>query len=255
MYAEAEAGAAALRRRGVELERAAKQLRSIRAISGAQAASAAAPPTASTPSTVTAPTVSASDAAQIDTDEAAPDRLATAQKDALPPAQHEISHVQQAHGDSSSTAVQPAREPNMTDSHPAMSGPEACDAAATQHTAKLAQRLEEQSQQALPETSVAQQPAQHEQVPAAERSSSTAVQRAAEPTKTADQGPLQGLPSDCSGGVPVTAPGLVVWGSVKGWPPWPGIVLTEEEMDVAGVHGKQGQDLKGTLAFCPFNCS
>ena len=40
--------------------------------------------------------------------------------------------------------------------------------------------------------------------------------------------------------------GLVVWGSFKGWPAWPGLVTTEEEMDVAEVKGKKGQLLKGT---------
>lgn len=43
------------------------------------------------------------------------------------------------------------------------------------------------------------------------------------------------------------APGLVVWGTVKGWPPWPAIVLTQEEMDVAGVIGQRGNLLKGVL--------
>ena len=42
-----------------------------------------------------------------------------------------------------------------------------------------------------------------------------------------------------------TAPGLVVWGTVKGWPPWPAIVLTAEEMDVAGVVGQHGNIVKG----------
>lgn len=45
-----------------------------------------------------------------------------------------------------------------------------------------------------------------------------------------------------------TAPGLVVWGTVKGWPPWPAIVLTEEEMDVAGVVGQRGTIVKGILS-------
>lgn len=43
------------------------------------------------------------------------------------------------------------------------------------------------------------------------------------------------------------APGLVVWGTVKGWPPWPAIVLTAEEMDVAVVLGQRGNLLKGLL--------
>lgn len=39
--------------------------------------------------------------------------------------------------------------------------------------------------------------------------------------------------------------GLVVWGTFKGWPAWPGLVTTEEEMDVAEVKSKKGQLLKG----------
>ena len=39
--------------------------------------------------------------------------------------------------------------------------------------------------------------------------------------------------------------GMVVWGNFKGWPAWPGLVTTEEEMDVAEVIGKRGQLLQG----------
>lgn len=246
VYAEAEAGAAALRRRGVDLERVAKQLRSIRACSRAQAPSAAATTTAATPSAATAPTPPASDAAQTGKGQAALDRLAAPEENALAMAQigTEISGVQQGHEHLSSPAVQPAAELILSDSKPAPSGSEANAATAMQHAAKLAQTLHDQSPQALPKADVVQQPAQHEQVSAAEPSSSADVQHAAE---SAEETRQHGMPSDCCGGLPVSAPGLVVWGSVKGWPSWPGIVLTEEEMDVAGVQGKQGQILKGTV--------
>ena len=39
--------------------------------------------------------------------------------------------------------------------------------------------------------------------------------------------------------------GMVVWGNFKGWPAWPGLVTTEEEMEVAEVIGKRGQLLQG----------
>ena len=42
--------------------------------------------------------------------------------------------------------------------------------------------------------------------------------------------------------------GMVVWGNFKGWPAWPGLVTTEEEMDVAEVIGKRGQLLQGVKA-------
>ena len=39
--------------------------------------------------------------------------------------------------------------------------------------------------------------------------------------------------------------GLVVWGLTKGWPAWPALVITEEEIEVADVQGNRKNLQKG----------
>lgn len=43
--------------------------------------------------------------------------------------------------------------------------------------------------------------------------------------------------------------GLVVWGLTKGWPAWPALVITEEEIEVADVQGSRKNLQKGVWSF------
>ena len=76
---------------------------------------------------------------------------------------------------------------------------------------------------------------------AAKAAAATALEVAA-----AKQDVVQGTARQHEAAEPdATLQGMVVWGSFKGWPAWPGLVTTDEEMDVAEVKSKKGQLLKG----------
>lgn len=229
-----------MRQRGLELERHAKKLRSLRPNAVV---------TADTPAAPNTDPVLARDVAEADS--------------AATLVQHQSALRQSAENAPPSQPAGPgpaadsltAQQVQSQPSTDCISGPEGAFLQASTDATGVHKPMpwsahEEQGQggtASQPERSAEPEPVQvtalasDAPVPGAVRRAPGAIQTAPEVMHVA-QGALQISPGDAQ-----AAPGMVVWGTVKGWPPWPAIVLTDEEMDVAGVLGKHGHILKGGI--------
>ena len=229
-----------MRQRGLELERHAKKLRTLRPNAVV---------TAPTPAAQTTDPVLAQDVAEADTAATLVLHQSALRQSAenAPPSQPAGAGP----AADSLTAQQVSSQPG-TD---CVSGPEgaippACTDATGVHKPMPWSAHEEQGQggtASQPERSAEPEPVQatalasDAPVPGAMQRAPGAMQTAPEVIHVAREA------LNISPGEAQVAPGVVVWGTVKGWPPWPAIVLTEEEMDVAGVLGKHGHILKGGI--------
>lgn len=199
-YAEAEAEADALRKRGLQLERHAQQLRS-----------------ASRGST----------ASQVSVTHGA-EEVAVPQQPAVQPqeTQQRLKRLPSQEGMSLDEAQQQLQE--------------AASVGTLQQAEASVMTLSAQQVAASvpPQTGPPQQEEEQAELATAE---SAAVAAAAADGAVA-QGVVAQHEAPAQGS---TLQGMVVWGIFKGWPAWPGLVTTEEEMDVAEVKGKKGQLLQG----------
>lgn len=218
--AEAEAEANALRKRGVQLERRAQQLRS--------ASKGISPPhVGTTPTPVEA---------SVPQQHALPQGL-------LPRTQDPAGQV---HNPPSTASELPAMQPQETQHRlERLSSQEGVGVDMAQQqlhgiasAAVLHQADASLATQSPLQLAASAPPPQQEQVPLA------ATGAVAAPEEVA-QGMVAPLEASAQGS---TLQGMVVWGNFKGWPAWPGLVTTEEEMDVAEVKGKKGQLLQGMQA-------
>ena len=256
LSAEAEAEAADLRRRGLELERHAKKLRGLRPNAAVRA---------DTPAARTTDSVLAQDGAEADNaatpvlhqsalrqpaENAPPSQPAGAgpAADSLP-----AQHIPSQPGTDGISGPEGGFLPASTDAtgvHKPMSWSAHEDHSQGGFVGQSGRSTEpepgpQQPAQNMPSIVQATVPSSDAPVPGAVQHAPRAMQTAPAVVHVAGEA-LQRSPGDTQ-----AAPGMVVWGLVKGWPPWPAIVLTEEEMDVAGVLGKQGHILKGGIATWP----
>ena len=228
--AEAEAEANALRKRGVQLERHAQRLRS--ASKGSKALKVF--------TTHTAEEVSASH------QHASPLRLMPCPQGPAEQVHEPLSGVSQLPAPQSEQTQQapeqhlPSEQAVSLDAaqqHQQQQLLEVATAATLQQAeAPVAAAAEQVTQQvAVSAQTQAAAPQQEERLPVANAGAAAAHQEAAQGAVAQREAPAQGN----------VLQGMVVWGNVKGWPAWPGLVTTEEEMDVAEVIGKRGQLLQG----------
>lgn len=223
-HTEAETQANALRKRGLQLERHAQQLRA-----ASRSITASKVPTA--PSTQK---VAASRQLLPRTQEAAEQVHKPLSIPQLPAEQsQETQQSSEQHLPSEEsvtlTSVQQQQQvPNVAAAAPTQQGTASASAKAVQQVTAAAQ--------------AAAAPQQEEDTPPA-----TAGLAATEAVHEEAQGVVAAQHEAAAQGSVLQ--GMVVWGNFKGWPAWPGLVTTEEEMDVAEVIGKRGQLLQGASAF------
>lgn len=200
--AEAEAEAGALRKRGLQLERHAQQLRS--ASRGMTASQVSVTHGAEEVALPQQPTGQPKETQQ------RLERLPSQQDASLDEAQQQLQEV------ASAAAVQQAEASVVTPS-------------AQQFAASVPPQAGPQQQE-------------DEQAALATAESAAAAAAAVATRVEVAQGVVAQHEAHAQGS---TLQGMVVWGNFKGWPAWPGLVTTEEEMDVAEVKGRKGQLLQG----------
>ena len=218
--AEVEAEANALRKRGMQLERRAQQ---VRAASKGSIASEVS--TGHNAEKVSAPQQHAS-----------PQRM-------LPCKQEP---VQQMHKAFCIMSQLPDERPQETQQGPEqrLTSEGAVTLNAQEHQAKASITAEAVQHAAASPQAQAAASLQEEQTPMATAESSSAAAAAAAAAAAHEK--VQGAAAQQEGTAQSSVlQGMVVWGNFKGWPAWPGLVTTEEEMDVAEVIGKRGQLLQG----------
>lgn len=205
---EAEAEANAMRKRGVQLERHAQKVRAASKGSNASKVS-----TVHNTEEVTAP-----------------QQLALPQEPA--PQMHKALSIM---------SQLPAEQPQETQQRPeqGLVSEDIVSLNAEQQQAKASETAEAVQHTAASPQAQAAAPQQEEQTPLATADSSSSAAAAAHED-------MQGALAQHEGTAQSSVlQGMVVWGNFKGWPAWPGLVTTEEEMDVAEVIGKRGQLLQG----------
>ncbi|KAL3130595.1 hypothetical protein ABBQ38_008399 [Trebouxia sp. C0009 RCD-2024] len=198
---EAEAEAGALRKRGLQLERHAQQLRS--ASRGMTASQVSVTHGAEEVALPQQPTGQPKETQQ------RLERLPSQQDASLDEAQQQLQEV------ASAAAVQQAEASVVTPS-------------AQQFAASVPPQAGPQQQE-------------DEQAALATAESAAAAAAAVATRVEVAQGVVAQHEAHAQGS---TLQGMVVWGNFKGWPAWPGLVTTEEEMDVAEVKGRKGQLLQ-----------
>ena len=224
-HAEAEAQANALRKRGLQLERHAQQLRA-----ASRSVTASKVPTA--PSTHE---VAASQQLLPHTQEAAEQvhkplsipQLPAKQPQGTQPSSEQCLRSQE--GVRLDVAQQQRQQlPSVAAAAPTHQGTASVPAKAVQQVT-----VEAHAQAAAP------QQEEHTPLAIASLAATEALHEEAQGVAAQHEATAQGS----------VLQGMVVWGNFKGWPAWPGLVTTEEEMDVAEVIGKRGQLLQGASAF------
>ena len=217
--AEAEAEANALRKRGLQLERRAQQVRAATKGSNASMATTA-----------------------HNTGEGfVPQQRGSTQR--MLPCKQEPA--QQMHNPLSVMSQLPAEQTQDAQQWPGQRLPseDAVSLNAQQQQAKASMTAEAVQHAVASPQAQAAAPQQEEQTPLAKAGLSSAAAVAA-----ADE-EVHGVGAQHEGPQSGVLQGMVVWGNFKGWPAWPGLVTTEEEMDVAEVIGKRGQMLQGMQAW------
>ena len=211
--AEAEADAHALRKKGVQLERQAQQVRAASKRSNPSKLS-----TAPNTEEVSAPQQHAS-----------PQRVLPSKQDP----------AQQMHKPFSVMSQLPAEQPQKTQQglEQRLPSEDAFSLNAQQPQIKASVTAEAVQHAAASPQAQAAAPQQEEQTPLATAQSAAGLAAHEEVRGVVAQHEGTALSS--------VLQGMVVWGNFKGWPAWPGLVTTEEEMDVAEVIGKRGQLLQG----------